>query len=40
MYDGNPLSLERFLEKLEDSGMMVTEDMHPAEAEKCVLKRF
>ena len=39
-YDGNPLNLDRFLEKLDDSGMTVTEDMDPAEAEKYVFKRF
>ena len=39
-YNGNPLNLNRFLEKLDDSGMTVTEDMDPAEAEKYVLKRF
>ena len=39
-YDGNPLNLDRFLEKLVDSGMTVTEDKDPAEAEKYVFKRF
>ena len=39
-YDGKPLNLHRFLEKLEDWGMTVTEDMDPAEAEKYVFKRF
>ena len=39
-YDGNPLNLDRFLEKLDDLGMTVTEDMDPAEAEKYVFKRF
>ena len=39
-YDGNPLNLDRFLEKLDDWGMTVTEDMDPAEAEKYVLRRF
>ena len=39
-YDGNPLNLDRFLEKLDDWGMTVTEDMGPAEAEKYVFKRF
>ena len=39
-YDGNPLNLDRFLEKLDDGGMTVTEDMDPAEAEKYVFKRF
>ena len=39
-YDSNPLNLNRFLEKLDDWGMTVTEDMHPAEAEKYVFKRF
>ena len=40
MYDGNPLNLDHFLEKLDDWGMTVTEDMDPAEAEKYVFKRF
>ena len=40
MYDGNPLNLDRFLKKLDDWGMTVTEDMDPAEAEKYVFKRF
>ena len=40
MYDGNPLNLDRFLEKLDDWGMTVTEDMDPAQAEKYVFKRF
>ena len=39
-YDGNPLNLDRFLEKLDDWGMTITEDMDPAEAEKYVFKRF
>ena len=39
-YDGNPLNLDRFLEKLDNWGMTVTEDMDPAEAEKYVFKRF
>ena len=39
-YDGNPLNLDRFLEKLDDWGMTLTEDMDPAEAEKYVFKRF
>ena len=39
-YDGNPHNLDRFLEKLDDWGMTVTEDMDPAEAEKYVFKRF
>ena len=39
-YDGNPLNLDRFLEKLDDWGMTVTEDMDPAEAEKYVIKQF
>ena len=34
MYDGNPLNLDRFLEKLDDWGVTVTEDMDPADAEK------
>ena len=40
MYDGNPLSLDRFLEKLNDWGVTVTEDMDPADAEKYVFRRF
>ena len=39
-YDGNPLNLDRFLEKRDDWGMTVTEDMDPADAEKYVFKRF
>ena len=39
-YDGNPLNLDRLLEKLDDWGMTVTEDMDPADAEKYVFKRF
>ena len=39
-YDGNPLNLDRFLEKLDDWGMTVTEDMDPADAEGYVFKRF
>ena len=39
-YDGNPLNLDRFLEKLDDWGMTVNEDIDPAEAEKCVFKQF
>ena len=40
MYDGNPLNLNRFLEKLDDWGVTVTEDMDPADAERYVFKRF
>ena len=40
MYDGNRLSLDRFLEKLDDWGVTVTEDMPPADAEKYVFRRF
>ena len=40
MYDGNPLNLDRFLEKLDDSGLCVTEDMDPADAEKYVFRQF
>ena len=40
MYDGNPLNLDRFLEKLDDPGVTVTEDMDPADAEKYVFRRF
>ena len=36
MYDGNHLNFDRFLEKLKDWGMTVTEDMDPAAAEKYV----
>ena len=39
-YDGNPLNLDRFLEKLDDWGVTVTEDMDPADAERYVFKRF
>ena len=39
-YDGNPLNLDRFFEKLDNWQMTVTEDMDPAEAEKYVFKRF
>ena len=39
-YDGSPLNLDRFLEKLDDWGMTVTEDMDPADAERYVFKRF
>ena len=40
MYDGNPLILNRFLEKLDDGGVTVTEDMDPADAEKYVSTQF
>ena len=40
MFDGNPLNLDRFLEKLDDWGLTVTEDMPPADAEKYVFRRF
>ena len=40
MYDGNPLNLDRFLEKLDDWGVTITEDMDPADAEKYVFRRF
>ena len=40
MYAGNPLNLDRLVEKLEDLGMTVTEDMDAATAEKYVFKRF
>ena len=40
MYDGNPLNLDRFLEKLDDWGLTVTEDMAPADAEKYIFRRF
>ena len=40
MYDGNPLNLDRFLEKLDDWGVTITEDMDPADAEKYVFRRL
>ena len=40
MYDGNPLNLDRFSEKLDNWGLTVTEDMDPADAERYVFKRF
>ena len=40
MYDGRPLNLDRFLEKLDDWGLTVTEDMPHAHAERCVFRRF
>ena len=40
MYDGNPLNLDRFLEKLDDWGLTVTENLPPADAEKYVFRRF
>ena len=40
MYDGNPLNLDCFLEKLDDWGVTVTEDMDPADAEKYVFRQF
>ena len=40
VYDGNTLNLDRFLEKLDDWGMTVIEDMDPAEAKKYVFTRF
>ena len=40
MYDGNPLNLDRFLKKLDDWGVTVTEDMDPADAEQYVFRRF
>ena len=40
MYDGNPLNLNRFLEKLDDWGLTVTEDLPPADAERYVFRRF
>ena len=40
MYDGNPLNLDRSLEKLDDSGLTVTEDLPPADAERYVFRRF
>ena len=40
MYDGNPLNLDCFLEKLDDCGMTVIEHMDPAAAEEYVFKRF
>ena len=40
MYDGNPLNLDRFLEKLDFWGLTVTEDLPPADAERYVFRRF
>ena len=40
MYDGNPLNLDRFLEKLDDWEVTVIEDMDPADAEKYVFRWF
>ena len=40
MYDANPLNLDPFLEKLDDWGVTVTEDMDPADAERYVFKWF
>ena len=40
MYDGYPLNLYRLCEKLDDSGITLTEDMDPAQAQRCVFKRF
>ena len=40
MYDGNPIYLDRFLEKLDNWGMTVTADMDPAAGEKYVFKQF
>ena len=39
-YDGNPLNLDRFLEKLDDWGVTVTEDMDPGDAKEYVFRRF
>ena len=36
MYDSNPLNLDRFLEKLDDWGLTVSEDLPPADAERYV----
>ena len=40
MYEWKPLKLDRFLEKLDNSGMTITEHMDPAAADKYVFKRF
>ena len=40
MYDGNPLNLDHFLEKLGHWAMTLTEDMDPAMGEKYVFKRL
>ena len=40
MYDGDPLNLDRFLEKLDDWVLTVTEDIDPADAERYVFKQF
>ena len=39
MNDNNPLTLDPYLEKLDDRGMTVTEDIDPAAAEKYAPKR-
>ena len=39
-YNGNPLNLDLFLEKLDDWGLTVTEDMDPPDAETYVFKQF
>ena len=39
-YDGALLNLHRFLHKLDNWGIIVTEDMDTAQAEKYVFKRF
>ena len=39
IYDGTPLYLDRFLEKLDDWGMTVTEDMDPAATGKYFFKQ-
>ena len=40
MCDENSLNVDRFLEKLKNRGMIVTEDMDPAQVEKYVFKWF
>ena len=40
MYDENPVNLDPLLQKLDDWGMTVTEDMDPDKAEKYVFKQF
>ena len=40
MYNGNPLNLDRFLEKLEHCRMTFAEEIDPVAAEKYVFKRF
>ena len=38
IYDGNPLNLNRFLEKVDEWGLTVTEEMDPVAAKKYIYK--